>query len=58
MSLEIMKKKVDLKKIEANIAELNYKIEERKEDIKRMQDHIILQDERMSKIKLELEGSN
>lgn len=54
MSLENKKKKVQLLQITAAIAELEYKIEERKEDIKRMEDHIILQQKKQSEIKKEL----
>lgn len=54
MSLERLKKEVEIKKIEAATAELEYKIEERKADIGRMQDHIKLQKERMDKILTEL----
>ena len=40
MDLKEKKKELDLKKVEAAIAELEYKILERMEDIKRMEDHI------------------
>lgn len=54
MNLEKKKKEVDLKKIEAAVAELEYKIEERKADIERMRDHIALQIDRKTKILEEL----
>jgi len=41
--LERKKLELQLKKADTAIAELDYKIEERKEDIKRMEDHILLQ---------------
>lgn len=41
--LEKMKKDMELKKIDAAIAELEYKIQERLEDIDRMKEHINLQ---------------
>lgn len=56
MSLEKMKKEVELKKIEAAVAELEYKIEERKEDMQRMQEHIDLQIKRKQEIIQELKN--
>ena len=43
--MERKKLKVQLKRIDATIAELELKIDERKEDIKRIEDHIALQKE-------------
>ena len=54
MSLEEKRKELQLKKIDTAIAELEYKIEERLEDIKRIEDHILLQKEQEEKTKLEL----
>ena len=54
--LERKKLEFRLKKVDAAVAELEYKIEERLEDIKRMQDHIELQKEEETKIKKELIG--
>ena len=45
MSLEIKKLKRDLLRAEAAKAELECKIEERKEEIIRIEEHIILQEE-------------
>lgn len=50
--LDKMKKIAELKKIEAAIAELEYKMEERRQDIQRMQEHIDIQINR----KTQLEG--
>ena len=44
--LERKKLEMQLKQVEAKIAELDFKIEERKEDIKRIEDHIVQQKER------------
>lgn len=41
--LEKKKLEVQLKRIDATIAELELKIDERKEDIKRIEEHIVLQ---------------
>jgi hypothetical protein len=54
MSLEKMKKMAEIKKVEAAIAELEYKIEERKIDIQRMIDHIELQLKRKTEIEKEI----
>lgn len=56
-SLDRKKKEVDLKKIDAAVAELEYKIIEREEDIQRMKDHIDLQLERKKEIQKELANS-
>ena len=50
MDLKEKKKELDLKKVEAAIAELEYKILERMEDIKRMEDHIELQNKRKKEL--------
>lgn len=56
----LQKKKIemDLLKIAASKAELEYKIEERLEDIKRMQDHIKLQEDRETELNEELKKLN
>jgi len=54
MGLEEKKKKLQIKKIDTAIAELEYKIEERLEDIKRMEEHIILQRKLEEEVKQEL----
>jgi len=41
--LEKKKLEVQLKRIDVTIAELELKIDERKEDIKRIEEHILLQ---------------
>jgi len=58
MSLEKKKKEVELKRIDANIADLEYKIQERMEDIGRMEAHIQLQKERMKIVTKEIEEGN
>jgi len=50
MDLAKKKKEMELKKIEAAIAELEYKILERFEDIKRIEAHIELQKERKQEL--------
>ena len=55
MNLETMKLKLDISKAEAAKMELEYKIFERKEEIKRMEAHIVLQDERIKECKEKLE---
>lgn len=50
MNLEKKKKEMELKRIEAAIAELEYKILERMEDIKRIEAHIELQKERKQEL--------
>lgn len=52
--LERKKLELQLMKVNTAIAELEYKIEERNEDIKRMEEHIVLQKEQEQKIKEEL----
>ena len=55
--MEIIEKKkleVQLKRIDATIAELELKIDERKEDIKRIEEHIELQRKLEQEIKEKL----
>jgi len=55
MSLENKKKQLMIKRAETAKFELELKIEERKEDIKRIEEHIKLQDEIIEKLTKELE---
>lgn len=55
-SLEKKKLEVQLKRIDATIAELELKIDERKEDIKRIEDHIELQRKQETEINEKLKG--
>lgn len=50
MDIKQKKKEMELKKIDAAIAELEYKVLERMEDIQRIEDHIKLQKERKEEI--------
>lgn len=50
MNLEQKKKEMTLKKIDAAIAELEFKILERMEDIKRIEEHIELQKQRKKEL--------
>ena len=52
--LERKKLEMQLKQVEAKVAELDFKIEERKEDIKRIENHIVQQKEREQEIKEQL----
>ena len=52
--LERKKLQMQLKKVDATIAELEYKIEERLEDIKRIKEHIELQKKNEDSIKKQL----
>jgi peptidoglycan hydrolase CwlO-like protein len=52
--LERKKLEVQLKRIDATIAELEFKIDERKEDIRRIEEHILLQKEQETEIKQKL----
>jgi len=54
--LEKKKLEVQLKRIDATIAELELKIDERKEDIKRIEEHIVLQKEQEKEVKQKLKG--
>lgn len=53
-NLEIKKLKMELLKVAAAKAELEYKIEERQEDIRRIEEHIKLQEEREKKLEVQL----
>lgn len=52
--LDRKKLEVQLKRIEATIAELELKVEERKEDINRIEEHIALQYKQQNEIKAKL----
>ena len=54
MSLERKKLELNLMKCQTARMELEYKIEERKADIQRIEDHIALQDVQEAKLKQEL----
>jgi hypothetical protein len=53
---DLEKKKIamQLKRVDATVAELEYKIEERKLDIERIREHISLQKEQEQKLKDQL----
>lgn len=53
-ALEKKKLEVQLKRIDATIGELEVKIDERKEDIKRIEEHIVLQRKQEDEVKLKL----
>jgi SMC interacting uncharacterized protein involved in chromosome segregation len=57
-NLKKKKLELDLMKVAAAKAELEYKIEERLEDIQRMKDHIKLQEDREIELIKELEELN
>jgi len=53
-NLEKKKLKMELLKVAAAIGELEYKVEERQEDIIRMENHINLQKERQKELEQQL----
>lgn len=53
MSLEKKKIQLNIAKAETGVLELEFKIEERKQDIKRMEEHIQLQLKRIEELKEE-----
>lgn len=55
MSLEFKRLKMDLLKAQAAKAELEFKIEERLQEIQRIEDHIKLQDARIKETEAKLE---
>jgi hypothetical protein len=55
MSLERKKIELNLMKCQTARMELEYKVEERKADIQRIKEHIVLQDAQEAKLKQELE---
>lgn len=56
MSLELKKKKLELIKVQAAQAELEFRIEEKLEEIERIKAHIQVQIDHAEKLKLELEN--
>lgn len=54
--LEQMKLKMQMKKADASIAELEFKIVERMQDIERMKEHIKLQEDIKKQASKKLEG--
>lgn len=50
MSLELKKIQVELMRVKTARMELEYKIEERLDEIKRMQDHIRIQNEKENEL--------
>lgn len=55
-SMKAKELKVKRLKIEANIAELELKIDQEMENIKRIEDHIKIQQLELEKVQKELEG--
>lgn len=53
-SLELKKTQVELMRVQTARMELEYKIEERLEDIKRMEDHIKIQEEKEKELSAKL----
>lgn len=56
MDLETKRKQVELMKIRAARTELEFKIMEREDDIRRMHEHMALHDKREAELLRELEG--
>ena len=56
-NLKLKQLEMQKKKAEAVIAELEFKIEERREDIKRMEEHINQQEKLLQEIQTELGGA-
>lgn len=54
MSLELSRKKLELMRVETARHELEFKIEERLDEIKRIQDHIKVQKEKEEQLKQEI----
>lgn len=54
MSLELSRKKLELMRVETARHELEFKIEERLEEIKRIQEHIRIQKEKEEQLKQEI----
>lgn len=54
MSIEKMKKELELKKVEIAKEELELRIEERMEDVRRMQEHIKVQEQKAQELRDEL----
>lgn len=56
MSLEIRRKELELIKVAAARAELEFKILEKEEEIERVKTHILIQLKREAELKAELKG--
>jgi coenzyme F420-reducing hydrogenase delta subunit len=56
MSLERKKKELEIAKVECAKQEMEYKILERMEEIKRLEENILIQEGRIEQLKMELEG--
>lgn len=54
MSLELKRKEVELLRVIAAKEELKLKIEEKLEEIKRIQDHVKIQESTENKLKIEI----
>lgn len=54
--LDVKRKEVELKKVEASRFELEIKIMEREEEIQRVKDHLKIQDQKIDDIKKEIEA--
>lgn len=55
MSLELKRKKLDLMRIQTARADLEFKVEERLDEIKRLQDHVKIQIDAEEKLKNEIQ---
>lgn len=55
-SLELRKKELELERVKLAKKELEFKIEERLEEIERLKSHIEIQNETINKIEKELKG--
>lgn len=55
MSLDLKRKRIELMRVETAKCELEFKIEERLEEIKRIKEHIEIQKQTEEKLKKEIE---
>lgn len=58
MSLELKRRQLELMRVEMARRELEFKVEERNEEIKRIQDNIKIQIEKEAELKKEIENLN
>jgi len=58
MSLEAMKKKVELERVKLGKLEIELKIEERKQDIARLQESLEVSKQRIAELETWTEGSS
>jgi hypothetical protein len=56
MSLDIKRKEIELMRVETARKELEFKIEERLDEIKRIEDHISIQLQKEEEIKKEIQN--